>query len=110
MDIEVLVAKEIRTVVSTLKKMIRNMPLLISPVLNAAYKLQKTLGNVNLSQVMTSDCGARQSQICVNASTDILHTERDCTYTLISVPQQKLKRSKKSKMDSIFIVQLNSGK
>ena len=57
-DIEVLVAKEIRTVVSTLKKMIRNMLLLISPVLDAAYKLQKTLGDVNLSQVMTSDCGA----------------------------------------------------
>ena len=86
------------------------MPLLISPVLNAAYKLQKTLGNVNLSQVMTSDCGARQSQICVNASTDILHTERDCTYTLISVPQQKLKRSKKPKMDLMFIFQLNSDK
>ena len=85
------------------------MTLLITPVLDAAYKLQKMLGDVNLRQVMTSDCGAWQSQTCVNASTSILHTERDCTYTLISVPQQKLKRYKKSKMDSTFIFQLNNG-
>ena len=87
MEIELLVAKEIRTAVSSLQKKIRNMSLLISPVLDAAYKLQKTMGDVNLSQVMTSNCGAWQSQICVNASTSILHTESDCAYTLISVPK-----------------------
>ena len=69
MEIELLVAKEIRTAVSSLQKKIRDISLLISPVLDAAYILQKTMGDVNLSQAMTSNCGAWQSQICVNAST-----------------------------------------
>ena len=58
MEIELLVAKEIRTAVSSLQKKIRDISLLISPVLDAAYKLQKTMGDVNLSQVMTGNCGA----------------------------------------------------
>ena len=109
-DIELLLAKEIRTAFRSLKKIIRNVPLLISPVFDAAYKLQNIMGGVNLSQVKTSNCGAWKFHICVNASTSIFHTESDCIYTLISVPLQKLKPSEKSKMDSMLIFQLNSSK
>ena len=86
-----------------MEKFVRNMPLLISPVLNTAHTLQTIKGDVNLRKVMTSNDGAWQSQVCVNASTSILHTECDCTYTMISIPSQMIKRSKKSKMDSMFI-------
>ena len=100
-------AKEIRTAVSFFKKFVRNMPMLISPVLNVAHRLQKIKGDVNLRKVMTSDDGVWKSQICVNLSTLILHTECDCTYTLIIIPLQKIKRSKNSKMDSMFLFQLH---
>ena len=83
------------------------MPLLISPVLDTAYKLRNKIDCVNLSQVMSNDCGAWQLITYANAPTSILHTESDCTYTLIGIPFHKLKRSKKSKRDSVFIFQLN---
>ena len=56
---------------------------------------------------MTSNDGAWQSPVCVNTSLSILYTECDCTYAMISIPLQKIKRSKKSKMDSMFIFRLN---
>ena len=87
-----MIASEIRAVVSYFKKFVQNMPLLILPVLNAAYKLQNNKGGINLRKVMTSADGALQYQVCVNASTSILHTKCDCTYTMISIPLQKIKR------------------
>ena len=41
-----------------LEKIIRNMLLLTTPVLDASYELQKTMGDVNLIQVTTSGYGA----------------------------------------------------
>ena len=85
------------------------MLLLISPVVDVAYSLQDTMGDVNLRRVMASDCGGRQSSMCVNASTPILYIESKCNYTLISIPLQQVKRSKKFKIDSMFTFQLNAG-
>ena len=35
-----------------------------------------------------SEAGLWQSSVCVNCQTSILHTENDCTYTVITTPNQ----------------------
>ena len=107
-DIEQIVATEMRMAVLSLEIFVRNMPLLISPVVDVVYTLPDTMVDVNLRRVLTSDCGGRQSSMCVNASTSISYIESNCNYILISIPLQKLKRSKKFKIDSMFIFQLNA--
>ena len=85
--IETLCANEVKKAVVSLKRMIANLPILLSPIIDTAFNLQQKLGDVNLKSVQTASSGLWQSQVCVNASTSVLHTERDCTYTLITVPK-----------------------
>ena len=91
-------------------KYIRNITQLISPILDISYDMQKKYGNINFKDVQTSSIGMWQSQICVNATTSIVHTEDDCTYTFIHVPNQQFKLSKKRKAESMFIFKLNENK
>ena len=72
------------------QKYLRNILQLISPILDISYDMQK-YGNINFQEVKTSTIGMWQSQICVNATMSILHTEDDCTYTFIHVPNQQIK-------------------
>ena len=46
------------------------------------------IGNINMNQISISECGMWQPSICINAQTTQLHTENDCTYTVITVPKQ----------------------
>ena len=48
-----------------------------------------------------------QSCICVNAQTTHLYTENDCTYTVITVPKQNIK--KKPNDDYTFLFELKKG-
>ena len=63
------------------------------PILHAANELQKELGDIGLQNVKTSRSGVWQSQVCVNATTKQFHIEKDCSYTLISVPKQGIKKN-----------------
>ena len=101
--IETLCANEVKKAVVSLKRMIANLPILLSPIIDTAFNLQQKLGDVNLKSVQTASSGLWQSQVCVNASTSVLHTERDCTYTLITVPKQYLRKSPKMKKDLMLI-------
>ena len=61
---------------------------LLSPVVSIANKMQADIGTINLKETTASDEGIWQTCMCVNAQTTEFHTEMDCTYTLIHVPNQ----------------------
>ena len=90
---------EIQKGMKILGKYIRNITQLISPILDISYNMQKKYGNINFKDVQTSSIGMWQSQICVNATTLIVHTEDDCIYTFIHVPNQQFKLSKKERQN-----------
>ena len=81
---------------------------LLSPVLKVAYDAQSTWGDINLSNVATSVNGMWQSQICVDASTALEHTENDCTYTVISVPNQDIALSRKMRKSLYFVFSISN--
>ena len=90
--IETLCANEVKKAVVSLKRMIGNLPILLSPIIDTSYNLQQKLEDVNPKSVQTASSGLWQSQVCVDASTSCLHTERDCTYTLMTVLKQYLQK------------------
>ena len=77
-------------------------------MINEAFDCQSDWGNIGLVEVPTKKCGLWQSQICIDASTETAHTERDCTYTLISIPKQQNTFSRKVKRKSYFLFVLNN--
>ena len=97
---------ELVNAAKTIERYIPCIKHLISPVVTTAYELQNVYGNINISEVYTSPHGMWQSQICVNAKTSVLHTERDCTYTLITVPKQEIS----SAIKPCFLLYLNNNK
>ena len=81
-------AVELALSVDSLSTLIPKIKLLISPILSVGYNLQKSQGNVNMKRTLSSGSGLWSSCVSVNATAGILHTEKDCTYTLITVPKQ----------------------
>ena len=64
---------------------------IIDSVFSITYKLQEKYGSICLEGVKSSGYGLWQSSVCINAQTGIFHTEKDSTYTVITVPSQKKK-------------------
>ena len=60
-----------------------------------------------MQKVSISECGMWQSSICVNGQTTNLHTENDCTYTIITVPEQS--KEENTVDDYIFLFQIKKG-
>ena len=76
-----------------------------------AFEKQQEDGNINFKMSTTSQHGLWQSELCCNAITKDFHTEKDITYTLISVPYQQHDNPKKKKpRDSIFLFKINKTK
>ena len=71
-----------------MSKHIPNIQQLISPVLDVAFQMQKQYGDVNFKEVELSELGIWKTVVTVNAYTKELHTEDDCTSTIIHVPNQ----------------------
>ena len=87
-----------------LSKFFPNLSELIAPILNVAYVKQIDDGDVNFNLSKTSKDGLWQSELCVNALTRDFHTEKDATYTLISVPQQDFDDKTRKKPSTIFFL------
>ena len=81
----------------------------IGPTLTLAYNLQDVLGDFNMKSVQVSEHGMWQTCICENAQTEQLHTENDCTYTVISVPVQDEKESIQPEYTFLFKLKEKSG-
>ena len=87
---EKLTANEITRSVNNLRTVLPNIRSLIAPVLETSYELQQKNIDLNLKEGFSSKDGCWQTSLCVNAVTKQFHTEQDCTYTLISIPNQAL--------------------
>ena len=79
---------EIHDVIKGLNTIIPKIQRYICPTLNSMYDLQTSLGCLNITKTEVSDCGLWQLTICDTCQTSNFHTEDDCTYTVISTPNQ----------------------
>ena len=71
----------------TLMTIIPTLQGLITPVIDVAYRLQDEICDISLKKMPSSICGLWHTSVCVNAHTPQLHTDQDCTYTMMTVPQ-----------------------
>ena len=79
----------------------------IAPIIRVTHDLQEDIGEINLKQIKTSEYGLWQTSICNTCQTANLHTEKDCTYTLISVPEQNTSTTTVPKM--VFSYRIEKG-
>ena len=89
MIIDELVAKEMSYGIQNLSCHLPLVSDLISPLLNVTYKKQAGSGNVNFKKVPVSASGLWKITVAIDAQSKTLHTEDECTYTMIHVPQQE---------------------
>ena len=80
---------ELRYGIENLSRHIPNIKHLISPVLDVAFKMQSERSDVNVKEVELSDIGIWKTAVSVNAYTEELRIEDDCTSTIIHVPKQQ---------------------
>ena len=107
---ERMTAHEISRSVNDLSTIVPNIRSVISPVLEATYDLQSDDMKLNMKEVFTSKDGCWQSSLCINAITKEFHTEKDCTYTLISIPLQDCNHKKNKAHRYDFIFKINDRK
>ena len=99
------IAEDLGKGISTFVPIINNIKEYIAPILNVGKKIQDNRNQIHLQEVASSKFGLWSSQLCVDAQTQILHTENDCTYTMIVTPRQENVDN-----DYEFIFQLNEFK
>ena len=106
---EYLTSKHTSLSVKSLSRVLPQVKNFISPLLLAAKSKQEKLGSINFKDVDTTKDGIFQSVVCVNSTTKVFHTEKDCTYTLITVPSQTTPKveNKKTRSPTHFMFKLN---
>ena len=109
LKIETICATEVRKSVEGISSVLSQTRNIIAPILQVAYDMQREYGNINFNKVLTSDDGLWHSEVCMNAITCIFHTEKDPTYTLISVPLQEQDPKKDENDNTYFLFQINPG-
>ena len=72
----------------------------MSPVADVAYRMQETLGNINIDYSLLSNFRLYAAQVCINAETKYFHTEMDQGPTFIAVPFQE--RVRENRFNFIF--------
>ena len=83
-----------------------NVNSLLSPILDTVLKVPG--GRNILKKAPKFSNGIFKTSICVNASTKVFHTESDCTYTVVHVPNQDLNIDEdKQHTDRNFLFKLN---
>ena len=108
---ELLCAYQVVHAMNSLKKSFPHISSIVSPILTSANHLQRKQGNVNFMSTFTSKIGLWQTSININATTGLFHTEKDVTYTLISVPESNsnVKSNKlKERAKTYFLFKVNS--
>ena len=88
-SVEMCIAKD------TLSKMVARVERFILPALDVAHDMQSVYGNINLKKSGRTYGTMWSTNVCVNASTGEFHTEKDTSYTLITVPLQDYKLQQK---------------
>ena len=68
---------------------------LILPALDVAHDMQRHYSDINLKLSGTSSENMWSTNVCINATMEEYHTEKDTSYTLITVPLQNFNLQKK---------------
>ena len=90
-----------------LKNIIPDIEHLLSPILDSANSIPTTMDYDSLKQTSTSTDSFWNSMLYMNGCTSGLHTERYCTYTLITVTKKIFKIRGKTLMHKpMFIFKL----
>ena len=100
--LEAMSSRELDNGITNLCKVIPTLRYYISPTLSVAHNLQQEIGDCNIRKMKHSDTGIWQASICVSCHTSNLHTENDCTYTVITTPKQEVDDSKMPEYNFIF--------
>ena len=108
-ELENICAAQVSIGIGLLNKVLSQTTDIVAPLLKIGYDLQMLHGSVNFQEVLTSKDGLWHSEVCENAVTHIFHTERDPTYTLITVPEQARKNDDPNtrREHTIFLFQFN---
>ena len=97
-------SRELYCGIKSLCKVIPTLQLCISPTLNVAHDLQSEVGNCNLKPLNHTHSKLWHTCVCVSCQTRELHTENDCTYTIITTPRQANESYKGTEVN--FILEL----
>ena len=87
--------EEMKISIANIRRHIPLIKYLILPVINVANEIQKKHGDIYLRVRNKEETGIWKTSISVNTYTEELHTEPDCTYTILHVPQQKTPQKQK---------------
>ena len=104
------VADEISISTKDLSKVLPKITSIISPIVSTAFELQSFKKNINIKEGYASNSGCWQSSICVDATTGEFHSENDCTYTLITIPNQSTIKSQPAGDNFHFLISLTEKK
>ena len=79
---------------TTLSKIVKQVEKLILPALDVAHDMQRHYSDINLKLSGTSSENMWSTNVCINATTEEYHTEKDTSYTLITFPLQNFNLQK----------------
>ena len=80
---------------------------MIQPIKIIAYQHQKEKGGVNLSSIQSTKSDVCSSQICIDSTIELMHTESNTSYTLISVPKESIDIMNQCNHNYVFLFALN---
>ena len=104
---ETLISDHVNDGIFALRSYVRNIPKLISRIVDTAYKMQEVYGNVNLKATETKDSGIWMTTVALNGQTSNFHLEQDCTYTFITVPKQDMDMNNGNNYQRVFLININ---
>ena len=94
-QIEDMITVEMNLAKLTLSKIVQQVERLILPALDVAHDMQRQYSDINLKLRGQSCDNMWSTNVCINATTEEYHTEKDTSYTLITVPLQNFNLQKK---------------
>ena len=87
--------KELKDAICNVGRILPNFKECIAPVLKVACDLQDVHGDINIKRNSYFEYGIWKSVVSVNSQTKQLHTENDCSYSVITVPKQNAMKKKR---------------
>ena len=106
-QIEYMISVEMCFAKNTLSNMVKEVARLILPAVDMAHDMQNVDGNINLNKCDRKTGSIRSTNIWVNATTGEFHTEKDTSYTMITVPLQDYKSQRNGGNIYKFLFKLN---
>ena len=104
MVVEQLVSRVLKSSIVALEQIVPMIHRYVAPVMDIAAQVQMERNKNILSETKNYYYGIWKTVFCVNATTEDLHTERDCGYTIIHVP---LRDKKMKSLKYQFHFQIN---